>query len=274
MTETYDIHELIGVSENKHFAEYVAHEVERAMNDLGHNVDLIGLLTPESGTVPFKANVKLTPDVSETVLEAFESGFGWLSVNDDLADHFGRSRGSSNVTSIAVDEGLTAYEVIQALQNATYDGDVGQIDKGIHLLELMSRETDENPEVLMAYQLFQKALGWYSERILDETDEFNKGNTAQDKGGIDGWFKGEAVQLKTVTRYASKGKSHFEAKEMEHIFYQWTKDGKIVVGKDANAVHREATIDKPEEMTATNYKKSYNGGMMDNYHRTARVIWY
>jgi len=128
----------------------------------------------------------------------------------------------------------------------------------------------------MAYNLFRKALGWYAERILAATGDFKKANAAQDKGGIDMWHDGNPIQLKTVVRYASKGPSHFREKKHDHMFYQWA-DNKIVVGttEEANDVNKEAKrlMSLPDGVTGTNIKKSYGGGIMDGYGRTARVIW-
>lgn len=276
ITET-DAKTVIDAKGDEHVVTAVAREVETAMSELGYPVDLREFLKARPGTEAADAGLGLTPNTSETVQEAMENGFGWLSVNEELAGHFGRSRGSSNVTTIAVKEGLSARETIQAIAEATYDGEADNIKKGLHLLELMRKKSDPSAEMLMAYNLFLKALGWYAERILTEIDGFSKGSASQDKGGIDFYHNGEPTQLKTVTRAASQGIGKFEEKDVAHMFYGWTADG-LIVGEESDIAGTDEVTGKIKSAAGlrskTILKVSHNAGELKDYHRPARVLWW
>lgn len=276
LTET-DARTVIDVRNDEHVVMAVARETEEAMSELGYDVDLLGALRAKPGTEAAERGLGLTLQMSETVQEATENGFGWLSINEDLAGHFGRSRGSSNVTHIAVDEELTARETIHAIAEATYDGEADNIKKGLHLLELMRKSSDPSAELLMAYNLFLKALGWYAERALAERDDFKKGSASHDTGGIDLFWDGEPKQLKTVTRAASQGIGKFEEKDVDHIFYGWTADG-LILGEEADIRGTDEVTGKLKSeaglRSKTILKVSHNAGELKDYPRPARVFWW
>lgn len=277
MLTKIDTQSAIDAKDGEHVVTAVAREVEAAMAELGYPVNLREFLQAKPGTEAAEAGLGVTPKTSEEVQEAMENGFGWLSINEELAGHFGRSRGSSNVTTIAVREELSAKEVIQAISEATYDGEADNIKKGLHLLELMRKSDDPSAEMLMAYNLFLKALGWYAERILTERDDFSKGSASQDKGGIDFYHNGKPKQLKTVTRAASQGIGKFEDKDIDHMFYGWTKDG-LVVGEEEDIRGSDKVTGELKKESGlrskTILKVSHNAGELKDYHRPARVLWW
>lgn len=268
---------VIDAKSEKHVMLAGARETKAAMAELGYSVELVEFLKARAGTEAADAGLGLTPNTSEAIQEAFESGFGWLSVNEDLAGHFGRSRGSANVAYIGVKEELSGREMIHAIAEATHDGETDNIKKGIHLLELMRKKSDPSAEMLMAYQLFLKVMGIYAERVLAERDDFKKGSASHDTGGIDLFWDGEPKQLKTVTRAASQGIGKFQEKEVDHLFYGWTKDG-LVVGEEEDIAGTDevaAEIKKDAGLRSkTILKASDQVGELKEYPRTARVLWW
>jgi hypothetical protein len=263
--------EIVRGSAEKHIRRRVRAEIGAAMRAHGWDPNVGEIVAPQPGSEPAKRGYDITPDTTDPVDEAMRNGFGWLDVNEKVADHFGEPRGSSKVTTIAVENGWSVQETVDAIITATADDEgVDQITKGIHLLELMSGGKDPNPVDLMAYVLERFAMGWVAEMLMATKDGVEKGNVAQDSGGIDLWMNGDPIQLKPVTDYAS-GKKRFKNKETDHWFYQWTRDG-LVAGplEEANAVNKEAVKDVDDSVTI--FKKSEKRGSTKDYHRAARVL--
>lgn len=271
--ETYDIQRTMGETyDEQHFGETVAREVETAMREVGYSPNLRGMVQAKPGSEPANAGFALIPELSDPILEGKENGFTWLTVNHEIASHFGEVTGSAEVTHTVVNHDLSARDVILAFEETATGA--SQIQKGIHMLELLSQESDPDPVDIMAYNLWEKALGWYAEKILTATGDFKKGSASQDTGGIDMTHYGTPIQLKTVTRYASKGPKHFRTKETDHMFYGWAGQ-KLIVGTtdEANDVAGEMKT-AAGASSKTIMKKSENTGELADYHRPARVIWW
>jgi hypothetical protein len=188
--KTYDIGRTLGEDlDGTNLARRRAREVESAFQDFfGIDVDLVSRMTAvpahwfdiESDEVAI--NVTLSPDA-----QAFTwSGLWFMSIQEQLADYFGPSSGSSNITTEVVEHDLTVRQVILLLS----EGD--DLKKATRRAEEVREETDPSAFFLVALALFNYSLGWDAEKILDASGDFNKGNTAQGEGGIDGYWLGQA----------------------------------------------------------------------------------
>lgn len=270
---------------DKHPVLEQAERVETAFSELGHDVDLLELITPRPGSRPANAGVFITPNLPEQ-LETTLDHIGWLSVNEQVLETFeddSEVTGSQELTNIVVRNDLTVGDVVEKLANAEYsdDDDTDMLTKVVHTIQLIAPEM---PAVrIAAYDVLRKSLGWKAEKMLAETKDFNKMLASRDPQGYDlgtneesPWdTKGEdGFQLKTHQRVISQS-LHTKDHKVPHLAYQWTTDGIMVASMDeiggtdelATAIKKDAGL-----KSKTIVKKSERNGVMDGYGRAGRVI--
>jgi len=284
MMKTYQI----GDSES-HPVKQQIRAVEDAFAEVGHTVDLMDMVKPKPGTTLFNDGYLITPDFSEA-LENVLDNVDWLSVNADITGHFGDPTGSTEVTAVVVENGLSVGEVVDLLDRAEYSttDDTDMITKMIYTVDMVSRPSDPDAVEVVAYDLLRKSLGWLAEKTLAATDDFKKAAASHDSWGIDlmatsdTWsdydFAPEAAgvrgfQLKTMQRVTSQS-LHNKDHKHPHLSYAWVKGGIVVAdmaersGSDKQA--KEVAADANSTMTVV--KKSLKSGTTGDYHRPARLI--
>jgi hypothetical protein len=170
-----------------------------------------------------KSDVGITIQMSDWANETVRNGFGFFSLERNLNDFFGESEGSSNVTGQVLEKNLSVDQVIAILSEN------GDLQKAIN--EIHNNRADDDPKTLtiLAYTFLKYSLGWDAERIMRDSGDLKKGNTAQDKGGIDGWWNSKKRQIKPGTEIPSKGRGKLMAKDVTHSAYLWDCEGNLVV---------------------------------------------
>lgn len=225
MRATYDIADTTVETTDEPHPKTRAREVEAAFQDLlNTEIDLIGRMTPPAHKDVYgKSGIGITLDMSDWADETVRNGFGFFSLDPDLPDFFGESSGSSNVTGQVLEKGLSVRQVIAILS------DNGQLRKAANEVENNRHEDDPATPVILGYMFLKYSLGWDAERIMADSGDFKKGNTAQDEGGIDGWWFGNERQIKPGTEVPSKGRGKLMAKDVTHAAYLWDMDGGLRV---------------------------------------------
>lgn len=233
MTYTYEIAATTVETTDEPHTKTRVREVEEAFQDvLDWDVDLIGRMTPPAHIDGMLPNAGITLDMSDWADETVRNGFGFFSIKKELDDYFGESRGAANVVGQVLERDLTVKQVIAVL------AENGDLQKAVNEIHNNRAASDPRTEVILAYTFVKYSLGWDAERILMESGDFKKGNTAQDQGGIDGWWMGERTQIKPGTEVASKGRGKLKAKDVPHAAYLWDCRGNL----------RVATMDGYPEM--------------------------
>lgn len=204
-----------------------------------------------------------TGDLAYAVRDGLATPF---TLKPELDGFFGESTGSSNVTTLFVREGHGLTDVIDTLH------ETGQLE--VAKARLAAFTDYENTDEVVAFAVSVYAKGWLVERILNETDDFSKGSVSQDKGGIDGYYNGEPVQVKSVTYYASRNTSELEDRDVRVLWYQWDSDGGLHYGFNANDVNAEAASVKGVSKTLIKRSAGNLKAVKESDRDTVRYMWW
>jgi hypothetical protein len=283
MQKTYTWSEL-GVEMNKHPILVEAREIERAFSQIGWEVELVDFLRAESGT-PAKMDLLVTPDLSRAVEMTVEN-VDWLSVNRDIAETYADDPdGNVELSNVVVRNDIETAEIVEMMSDSEYSSEdsTDMLTKLRHMVDCVARPEDPRPEVVVAYDIMRKSLGWKAERLLDRTDDFYKELASLDQKGVDlgttkasPWSLGSddlGFQLKTMQRVTSKG-LHRQENEHPHLSYAWTSEGINV----ADMEERRGSDGQSKKVandlgtTGTVVKKSQQGGTTKDLGRSARVL--
>lgn len=237
------------------------------MRQLGYDVpDISGYEAPEYS--PLRTGAGLLPewftgDLAYAVRDGVATPF---TLKAEIDGYFGESAGSANVTTLFVREGRGLKEVIDTLH------ETGQLEVAGERLKAFTdyERTDE----IVAFAVATYAKGWLVERLLNRTDAFSKGSVSQDKGGIDGYYEGEPVQVKSVTYYASRNTSELENRDVSVLWYQWDCDGKLHYGRDANAVNAAAADVKGVSKTLIKRSAGNLKAVRESDRSNVRYMWW
>lgn len=250
MIQTYDIQETLGIDlEGSNLPKTRAREVEKAFQDFfGITVNLVDRMTetPANWFEIESDDVGINPQMSGDALEFVRNGMGFWSVQEVMKDYFGESQGSSNVTGEVVEHDLSVRQVIVLLSES------GDLKKAVKIAR--ERRTDDDPsaEFLVAFAIWRYALGWDAEKILTYSGDFRKGNTAQDEGGIDGWWLGTRRQIKAGTEVTSKGRGTLMNRDVPHAGYIWnSKTNELVIADMEDYLQM---VDEVAESVGLKYK--------------------
>lgn len=249
-----------------HPVRSMAEQTDTVLSDIWSDTNLVEWLTEEVNGRTFG----LTPELSEKVNEAIQTGILPFSLNETLDKvNTGAKDGSSNVTAIHV---LYENSIRQTLEHFAK---TGQLESAKDLFDTIRTESDPSAETLVAYTVFTYAKGWTAEQIITDDDRFSKLWISNDQAGQDVRFgkDGDEKQIKAMPHYASNSPKHFRAKSVPHWFYQWTEDGLVLADLDDACAANKIAADQAN-VGATNLKKSYKGGVMDGFGRAARVLWW
>jgi len=225
MRATYKIADTTVETTDEPHPKTRAREVEKAFHDLlDAEVNLVSQMSPPAHLDLYgQDDVGITFEMSDWANETVRNGFGFFALDRNLNDYFGESEGSANVTGQVLERDLTVRQVIAILSEN------GDLQKAANEVANNRAESDPDTVTILAYTFLQYSLGWHAERIMSQSGEFKKGNTAQDQGGIDGWWKGEQRQIKPGTEIPSKGRGKLMAKDVTHAAYLWDMDGGLMV---------------------------------------------
>jgi hypothetical protein len=225
MRATYQIADTSVETTDEPHPKTRAREVEKAFSELlDVEVNLVSQMSPPAHIDLYgQSDVGITLEMSDWANETVRNGFGFFSLDRNLNDYFGESEGSSNVTGQVLEKNLSVDQVIAIL------GENGDLQKAVNEIHNNRAEDDPDTMTILAYTFLKYSLGWDAERILSESGDFKKGNTAQDKGGIDGWWMSEKRQIKPGTEVPSKGRRKLMAKDVTHAAYLWDMDGGLRV---------------------------------------------
>jgi len=219
MIQTYDIQEALGIDlKDSNLPKTRAREAEKAFRDFFNvDVNLIGEMTdiPANWFDIQSENVGINVQMSDDALEFVRNGLGFMSVQEELDDYFGESRGSANITGEVVEHDLSIRQVVALLAES------GDIRTAVNIAQERRHEDDPSAVFLVAYAIWRYSLGWDAEKILTYSGDFKKGNTANDEGGIDGWWFGEKRQIKAATEATSKGVPTLKKRDVPHATYVW-----------------------------------------------------
>jgi len=244
------------------FPKAVLKLTENAMRSHGYDVNLVDICTVPQHSDISKTGVEgRTPafmtDSTDTA-EMVRNGTAFpFTVEEDISGYFGKSSGSSNVTTFFVRDNLALPEVIEKLHVT------GQIEAGVE--KIAPFVADETSEInVVGYAIATYAKGWFAERLLAETERFSKGSVSQDKGGLDLYDKKSDtwVQVKCVTK---------DKQMSEHIYYQWDMRGNLHFGDDYLTVHEEAVSVTGMPKTVT---RRCHSSYTDENGSTYRYIWW
>jgi len=224
MQATYQIADTTVETTDKPHPKTRAREVEKAFQDLlDVNVNLVEKMTPPAHIDMYgKQHVGITLDMSTWANKKVRNGFDYFSLDKNLPDYFGESTGSANVTGQVLEKNLTLEQVVTILLEN------GDIEKAIEKIHNEKKEGDPANKTILAYAFLKYSLGWDAERIMRDSGDFKKGNTAQDQGGIDGWWYGQERQIKPGTEYPSNKKT-MEDSGKAHTCYLWDMRGGLKV---------------------------------------------
>jgi len=253
--------------DDEHAAKALYRTVSDAMSDLGHDNDLIEVLSGDEHI--HERDVGLTLDMSEEVDNLIRDGRLPFTLEKHLEGYFGESTGSANVTTLRLDEQMNIQEVLQVFETT------GQLDDALEVIEMLSQDSDPEPVTILTYALGQYAKGWMAEEIaLAGLDNISKGSVSQDKGGIDFYLNGDMTQLGSITRVNSK-KKEMEASEIRQLVYQWTSDGEMIVGDMDEVMSASKKMAKSEGLSATLVRRSA-GNLKINREvgRSFRYLWW
>jgi len=225
MKATYKIDDTTVETTDEPHPKTRAKEVEKAFSDLlDVEVNLVSQMTiPGHIDVYGKSDVGATFEMSDCANETVRNGFGFFALERNLPDYFGESEGSANVTGQVLEKNLSVRQVIAIL------AENGDLQKAVNEIHNKRVEDDPDTMTILAYVFLKYSLGWDAERILRDSGDFKKGNTAQDQGGIDGWWRGNKRQIKPGTEVPSKGLGKLMAKDVTHAAYLWDMDGGLRV---------------------------------------------
>lgn len=255
------------INSNSHPVNSMAVETHEILNENWRSVDLLGLLETDVDGRTYG----LSPDVSDMVDDVIQQGILPFSLEEMMDKvNSGDSDGSANVTAIHVLLGNSLEDSIKELV------ETDQLDAAVQLFENIRSDDDPTAVELVAYTVFTYGKGWIAEQIVTDHDRFSKLWITNDQAGQDmrDLNDDDEKQLKPVTTYAGSSRRTFKNAEIEHYFYQWTEDGLVVADlDDVNQANKMAA--KQGGVSATSYKKSYSGGVVDDIEgRSARVLWW
>lgn len=282
MQKTYTWSEL-GVEMNNHPILTEALEIERAFSQVGREVELVDFLRAEAGEAE-EEGLLVTPDLSDGLESALDN-VDWLSVNQNIAETFADTAGSTELTNLVVRNDIETTEIVSMLSQAEYssDDDTDMLTKLEHLVDLVGKPDDPRPEVVAAYDVMRKALGWKAERLLDRTEDFHKELASMDDMGVDLGTNGDSpwslgpddlgFQLKTMQRVTSQS-LHTEEHEHPHLSYAWTSEGINVadMAERRSSDGQAKTVANDLGTTMTVVKKSLKSGTTSDLGRPARVL--
>jgi hypothetical protein len=252
--------------ENTHPVLGMVRQTDAVLSDVWRDTSLESWLTNEIDG----RTVGLTPDLSENVDNVIQEAILPFTLEELLEKHnTGAKTGSANVTAIHV-----LYEM-SIRESMTHLAETGQLDKAVKVFEGLVTDKDPSPETCVAYAIFTYAKGWVAEQIITDDERFSKLWITNDQYGQDVRFKPDSdeKQIKPVTAYARGSKRTFKRKDTPHWFYQWTGDGLVLADLD-DANDANAIAAKEADMWKTILKKSENQGILNGYHRPARVLWW
>lgn len=246
-----------------------AREVETAFSDLlNAEIDLIGRMTPPSHRDLYgHADVGITLDMSDWADETVRNGFGFFALDRNLPDYFGESEGSANVTGQVLEKDLSVRQVIAILS------DNGDLEKAANEVANNRAQDDPPVPVILGYMFLKYSLGWDAERIMSQSGDFKKGNTAQDEGGIDGWWFGEQRQIKPGTEVPSKGRGKLMAKDVPHAAYLWDMDGGLRVADLEEYPEMKGELARENDLPKTLIDRS-DDLAKNEMNRPFRFIWW
>lgn len=226
MSYTYDIADTTVATSDESHPKTRAREVSKAFQDF-FNVDpeLVDWLSVAGHIDGFSGSEGVIPDMSDEANELVYSGFKHFSVKEELAGYFGESRGPSNVTSMVVKYDLDVRQVMAVLVEN------GGMARAWREVREMTLESDPAEEKILALVFLKYSLGWDAEKILDQSDDFKKASVSEDKGGIDGYYKGERVQVRPVTWVGSYGRQKAMNEDRTFVSYTWDCDGGMRVAR-------------------------------------------
>lgn len=258
------MYETIAIDETEnHMAKNVYAAVSDALSDvLGTDLDLVRRLEGPDGT-------GLTMELSDGIDDLIRDGRLPFSLDRHLEGHFGRSTGSSNVTSVRLERDMNLRETIETLDLT------GSMNTALEIIDDFRAETDPDPVVILAYAIAQYAKGWLAEELVQENlSGFKKGSVSNDKGGIDFYLNGETVQLGSITRYNSK-KTEMEASDVRHLLYQWDHRGNLHIAdmEKILEVNKKVADDAGKSATLTR-RSAGNLKINEEIGRSFRYLWW
>jgi hypothetical protein len=263
MIQTIDIDGI----DDEHPAKSVYGLVSETLTDLGYSVDLTETLSGEMDK--HGRDVGLTLELSKEMDNFIRDGRLPFTLQKHLEGYFGESTGSANVTTIRLKEQMNISEVLTTFEKT------GQLADSIEVIDMMRADSDPSAETILAYTLGQYAKGWLAEEIaVNNLDGLSKGSVSQDEGGIDFYYEGDMAQLGSITRVNSK-KKQMESSDIRHLIYQWTSDGKLVIGDMDEVMAENKRIAKSEGLSATLIRRSA-GNLKINREvgRSFRYLWW
>jgi len=224
MSTIYDIADTtVSTTEESH-PKARAREIEQIFLDFFDvEIDLIGAMSIEGHIDGFSGSEGIIIDMSDAANQLVYSGFGHFSLKKNLAGYFGESKGSSNVTPIVVKHDLNVRQVMAILVE---NGGMARAWNEVHEMTL---ESDPDTQLILGLVFLKYSLGWDAEKILAQNGHFGKGSPGQDKGGIDGWYHGEEVQVRPVTWVGSYGRQKAMKEDRTFLSYTWDCDGGLRV---------------------------------------------
>ena len=135
MRATYQIADTTVETTDEPHPKTRAREVEKAFSDLlDAEVNLVTQMSvPAHIDVYGKSDVGITFEMSDWANETVRNGFGFFALDRNLADFFGESEGSANVTGQVLEKDLTVKEVIAILI------DNGDLQKAVNEMTTTAR---------------------------------------------------------------------------------------------------------------------------------------
>lgn len=259
MIRTIDIDSI----DDEHPAKALYGLVSDVLSDVeGWDVDLVSRLEGPEGT-------GITLQMSEDVDHLIRSGSLPFTLERHLDGYFGESTGSANVTTLRLDRQLNLRETIEKLSA------MGQLEDARGAVDEMWRhDSDPTAEVIVAYAIAQYTKGWFAEEIIENNLAAKKGSVSQDEGGIDFFLEGEPVQIGSITRYNSN-MTEMSASETNHLVYQWTHNGELVLGEAQEMLEKNKEIASDAGVSATLIRRS-SGDLKINREvgRSFRYLWW